>query len=116
MIDRAMRSLVLFLLLSGCGGDDGGTPPGKTEVTCGATWDRTPPIAGTCDSACAEMVVGTGAPCGTGIQYSGGEIVCSSTFEIEGERGCCFDLEMEGSITSPNEPKRTRRVFFLSCK
>lgn len=110
-----MRVLLLLAVLSGCG-DGGSTPPGKTEVTCGSTWDRTPQIAGSCDSACAEMVVGTGAACGTGIQHSGGEITCGTTFEIEGERGCCFDLGMEGSITGPNEPKRTRRVFFVSCK
>lgn len=100
-------------LIAACGGSS--APPGKDEVTCGASWNTTPPIAGTCDEACAEMVAATGPPCGTGIQYSTGEIVCRSTFEIDGERGCCFDLGVAGQISGQHEPKRTRRVFFLSC-
>ena len=108
-----MRAFAIVLLVA-CGG--GSSAPGKDEVTCGASWDRTPPVAGTCDEACAEMMTGTGSSCGTGIQHSSGEVVCQTTFEFEGERGCCFDLGMEGRVSGQTEPSRMRRVFFLSCK
>jgi hypothetical protein len=106
-----MRALVL-VLLTACGGDS--DPPGKAEVTCGASWGTT--IAGSCDEACVEMKTGTEPSCATDIAANGGEVVCPMTFDFEGERGCCFDLGLEGRVSGPNEPRRTRRVFFLSCR
>ncbi len=89
---------------------------GKDEVPCGASWEANPPIEGTCDSACAEMMVGSGPSCTTSVTYSTGKVACASTFEYDGERGCCFDtgrVSQVGGISG--EPNRRRRVFFLSC-
>ena len=106
-----MRWLVL-VVLAACGG--GGDPPGKDEVTCGGTWD--PAIAGTCDNACVEMMTGTGPSCSTNVNAAGGIVQCPTTFEFEGERGCCFDAGRPSSVNGAGEPQRMRRVFFLSCK
>jgi hypothetical protein len=110
-----VRAIAIAIVLAACGGD-GKTSAGKSEVTCGASWDRSPPVAGTCDEACVEMTTGTGPTCNTGVIATGGTVICQTTFEVDGEAGCCFDLQMPGRVTAPNEPTRDRRVFFLSCK
>ena len=105
---------VLIVVIAACAGCTNDT--GKTEVACGASWDTTPAVAGTCDSACVEMMTGSGASCTTTIVYgSGGNYVCASTFDFEGVRGCCLDIGRLGQINGGTEPERQRRVFFLSC-
>jgi hypothetical protein len=108
-----MRGVVLVVVIAACGAND----TGKAEVTCGASWDKTPPVAGTCDSACIDTMTGSGASCTTTIVYGpgGGNYVCASTFDFEGVRGCCLDIGMLGQISGGSEPERQRRVFFLTC-
>ena len=106
-----MRCLLL-VVLAACGGGDG-EPPGKEEVTCGASWGTA--VAGSCDSACVEMMTGTGPSCATTIQTGSGTIMCQTTFDFEGERGCCYDAGMPSAVRGAGEPARMRRVFFLSC-
>jgi hypothetical protein len=104
--------LLAVLAVAGCGG--GSSSDAKLEVECGASWVTSPATPGTCDLACEEMTTGSGPTCQTGVNAGAG-IVCASTFEVDGDRGCCFDLGMVGRVVAPNEPKRDRRVFFLSC-
>ncbi len=105
--------IALAVLLAGCG--SGGSDAAKSEVECGASWVQDPPIAGTCDLACMEMTEGTGPGCTTQIMTGNGVVGCSATFEVDGDVGCCFDAGQPSRVVSPNEPKRDRRVFFLSC-
>ncbi len=111
-----MRVVVLVLLV-GCG-SDGASFVGKDEVPCGPSWARTPPVDGTCDSACLEMPAAAGPSCETTVAYNSGSgnYVCPTTFDFEGVTGCCLDIGMVGEINGVSEPKRQRRVFFLSCK
>jgi len=107
---RSVLMIVSIVTFTACA-----STAGKDEVACGASWEETPPIEGTCDSACAEMMVGSGPSCTTNIAYSTGKVVCNSTFEYDGERGCCFDTGRVSQVAGTGEPDRRRRVFFLSC-
>lgn len=116
-----MRHVLVAAALAACTGND--ISNAKSEVGCGSSWPAVTPPIGTCDFACAEKPTDeTGPACDTDLEYTpqGGTrapIPCTGTQDFDGTRGCCFDFG-QTMVIKPGvqEPARTRRVFFLSCK
>jgi hypothetical protein len=83
---RAMRALVLTLMLIACS-DDGPTDA-HAIVACDDVWSRNGYTE--CERACANSTTAlnaSGPACEA--HTSMGTLSCSKTFEFEGTTGCC---------------------------
>lgn len=92
-------------------------PNPREEVDCDNDWHKG---EAKCDLACESMTALTdaaGPACTTNLAAQGGQFGCAATIEFSGQRGCCLDYTGGGMIhNTPNEPDRTREVFFIGCQ
>jgi hypothetical protein len=91
-----LKFLAVIGVLAGCGGDDAGP---HDLVECGEwpSYGNQPEIF-KCERACQEepanwYAPGMDMPCVGGNPWPQGKQGCARTFEYEGARGCCIDVE-----------------------
>lgn len=117
-----MRYLLLLTAVVGCA-DDSTLPSSKSETRCEG-WGND----NGCDLACADQFTATqttGPACNTSLTIR--TVVgmqafsCPATIDYKGEVGCCWDATGNPPYTiktgdGPDEPGRTRAVFFVTCE
>lgn len=111
-----MRLILMTMLLIGCANDP--VDP-FAEATAGDEWGVA--FEATADAACAGRPAETGEACVVDFEYTSveGQFVraaCAMTFTSEGRRGCCIDAGYDIEIETADQPTRTRRVFFATCR
>lgn len=111
-----MRLILMTMLLVGCA-DDPIDP--FAEAMAGDGWG--PAFEATADAACVGRPAETGEACVVDFEYTNdeGQLVraaCAATFTTEGRRGCCIDAGYDIEIDAADQPMRTRRIFFASCR
>lgn len=117
--------IALTAALAGCA-DDEPTKDPKSEVTCGASWTADGDNGTPCDAACDPKPAQNEGQCETNVTVTNlgtglnEPLVTATSFTAsDGTRGTCTRINPVTSMIMDgvdNEPSRTRRVFFLTCK
>lgn len=116
--------IALTAALAGCA-DDEPTEDPKSEVTCGTSWTADGDNGTPCDAACDPKPMQDEGQCETNVTVTNPNtglnepLITSSSFTAAGIRGTCTRINPVTSMIMDgvaDEPTRTRRVFFLTCK